>query len=196
MKRKTRTRVSPTPRKGKAEHNNLTTRVNLEYRDITELKNYDLTVLVGCIFSRQSGKRKFRVQDSGCFVWLGSKDKEGYGQVSVDSKTTRVHRLVYSRCVGPIPDGYVVRHTCDNPSCINPAHLLAGTQEENIADKVSRGRQARYNNHPNVKLSCRAVSQIKKELATGHRNQSLLGRKYGVSQSTIWCISKGISWRT
>lgn len=173
----------------------LRTRIQLEYRDISELKNYDITVLVGDIFKRDSGKRVFHKDASGCFIWDGWKDSEGYGNISVEGVTTRVHRLVYERCVGVLSTGEVVRHSCDNPSCIHPLHLLKGKQADNIADKVRRGRQARHADHPMAKLSYRAVACIKQALATGYRNQSALARKYKVSQSTIWCIAHGRIWR-
>lgn len=171
------------------------TRIQLEYRDISELKNYDLCDLTGPIFRRNSGKRKFTKERSGCFIWRGFCDSEGYGQVSYLGRTVRVARLVFSVCVGDIPYGSVVRHACDNPSCINPEHLLIGSQRENIKDKVERGRQARRERHPMCKLTEEKVAEIKVALSEGTRNQSRLGRKYGVSQSTIWCIANGKSWR-
>ena len=189
MQKRTRTRKAASADKIRA-------RIQLEYRDISELKNYDLTVLVGNIFKRDSGKRVFHKNESGCFVWDGWKDKEGYGNVSVEGKTTRVHRLVYARCVGELHAEEVVRHSCDNPSCINPLHLLKGTQVDNIEDKVRRNRQARHSTHPGAVLTCREVANIKKELAEGYRNQSALARKHKVSQSTIWCIANGITWRS
>ena len=82
-------------------------------------------------------------EESGCIRFTGHLDGEGYGRIMVARVKYRAHRLSYSLKNGPIPDGYVVRHKCDNPSCINPEHLEVGTQADNIADKVSRGRQAR-----------------------------------------------------
>lgn len=82
-------------------------------------------------------------EESGCIRFTGHLDGEGYGRIMVARVKYMAHRLSYSLNNGPIPDGYVVRHKCDNPSCINPEHLEVGTQADNIADKVSIGRQAR-----------------------------------------------------
>ena len=76
-------------------------------------------------------------------VWTAYKDKDGYGLASVDNKTVRTHRVSYEMNHGPIPEGMYVLHKCDNPSCINPEHLFAGTQRDNVLDMRSKGRQAK-----------------------------------------------------
>lgn len=72
---------------------------------------------------------------SGCIRFTGSIDESGYGRVMINMVKYGAHRLAYELANGPIPDGYVVRHKCDNPSCINPSHLEVGTQADNIKDK-------------------------------------------------------------
>jgi len=88
-----------------------------------------------------------RVDRSGaCWEWTASTTPDGYGQVHLgrtsDGKQVKdyAHRVSYRLSVGPIPDGAVVRHTCDNPPCCNPAHLLIGTQADNIADAQRQGK--------------------------------------------------------
>lgn len=82
----------------------------------------------------------------GCIEYQGNRGRFGYGQARVGSRidgtrrTVRVHRLVWEHHYGPIPEGLVVRHKCDNPPCCNIEHLEIGTQQENIQDKVERGR--------------------------------------------------------
>lgn len=81
-----------------------------------------------------------------CWPWLASHDADGYGRFQEPTPTgqrhIRAHRWTYERWVGPIPDGSVVMHTCDNPPCVNPAHLRLGTPRDNNADKVAKGRHA------------------------------------------------------
>lgn len=86
-----------------------------------------------------------RVQKGpGCWLWTGSCIAAGYGQIEVREngrrKSLRVHRVVWELLRGPIPEGLVLCHTCDNPPCCNPDHLFVGTHRDNILDMVSKGR--------------------------------------------------------
>jgi hypothetical protein len=74
-----------------------------------------------------------------CWEWTGSLAK-GYGQMKVDGEVLRTHRIAYEIENGPLEDGEHVLHSCDNPLCANPAHLRAGTHDENMDDKRIRGR--------------------------------------------------------
>lgn len=75
-----------------------------------------------------------------CWLWLGHKSSKGYGGVQVDGLSKKAHRVAYELVNGPIPEGLYACHTCDNPSCVNPAHIFLGTQHENMADMVAKGR--------------------------------------------------------
>lgn len=84
-----------------------------------------------------------KVDTSGpCWIWTGRCDPDGYGVIKLSrTKTTvRAHRYAFELFNGPIDFDVVVCHTCDRPSCVNPAHLYAGTHKTNAADKVARGR--------------------------------------------------------
>ncbi|WP_419146536.1 HNH endonuclease signature motif containing protein [Pseudomonas nitroreducens] len=83
-----------------------------------------------------------RKADDDCWEWTGSKDGHGYGTLSAGGgrPPQKAHRIAFEMAHGPIPAGLVVRHKCDNPGCVNPNHLEVGTQKDNSADMVARGR--------------------------------------------------------
>ena len=77
---------------------------------------------------------------SGCFLWVGHYNKQGYGYFKVNGRNVRAHRFAYERTHGPIPEGKDVLHSCDTPFCVCPQHLRAGTDLENMQDRDRRGR--------------------------------------------------------
>ena len=79
--------------------------------------------------------------DDPCWLWQGSKYKDGYGVMgTVDGTLERTHRVAYKIFVDSIPEGMCVLHACDVPSCCNPSHLFIGTQKDNMIDMVTKGR--------------------------------------------------------
>lgn len=123
------------------------------------------------------------------WYWLGTTDAYGYGMYG----RVRAHRLSYEKHVGSIPAGMVVRHGCDQPPCVRPECLVAGTPAQNSADMKARGRQARGETHSQVKLTEAAVRRIRKMLAYGFK-QSFIAGSVGISQTTICDIKRGKSW--
>jgi hypothetical protein len=98
------------------------------------------------------------------------------------------HRYSYEIHHCPIPEGLIVRHTCDNPGCVNPAHLLLGTQLDNIRDRVARGRTR--TNHVR-KLDASQIAEVRRLAAEGVF-QRTIADQYGVSQRTVCKIVNGI----
>lgn len=131
-----------------------------------------------------------------CWLWLGWTQR-GYGMFrpensrSTSRRKVLAHRLSYEHFNGPIPDGMVVRHTCDTPACVNPEHLVVGTHAENHADMVVKGRHPRGAGHGMAKLTEADVFAIR---ASGGVTQEALGRQYGVTQASISCIQLRKSW--
>lgn len=121
------------------------------------------------------------VTQTGCWEYNGGKS-DGYGRVWDGEKVVRAHRASYEAHTGPIAEGMSVLHTCDNPPCINPAHLFLGTIAANNADMRAKGRNRTGEQHPQARLSDEQVASIR--AATG-TSQHALARAYGVSQSTI-----------
>lgn len=139
---------------------------------------------------------------SECWEWQGS-TRRGYGRLIVGSRSdgTRrsesAHRLSYLISIGSIPDGMEVCHKCDNPLCINPAHLFVGTKKENAADRDRKGRNIVFTGEeqPRAKLTKKAVQDARWERAFRGTSFQKLANKYGVTKKTMQNAVKGITWR-
>jgi len=80
-----------------------------------------------------------------CWIWNGSKTKQGYGNLQINGKTIYAHRLMAQLTKEDFDEKKVVRHKCDNPACINPSHLCLGTQKDNMQDwKNKKKKKAQY----------------------------------------------------
>jgi hypothetical protein len=133
-------------------------------------------------------------QSSGCWYFTGFLDEGGYGSFSAGNKTWRAHRYSFTVFKVDIPDGMGVHHTCDNPQCVNPDHLWVGTQAENNADKVAKGRHNGWNRktpHPSQKLSKDQVRTIR-ECST---SAGILAKEFGVSRTIICNARRGDSYQ-
>jgi hypothetical protein len=104
------------------------------------------------------------------------------------------HRASYELHIGSIAEGLVIRHTCDNPPCVNPDHLVAGTPEQNTQDMLDRNRQAKGMSVPTCKLAPEQVVEIRAALGAG-RTQKEVASIYGVSPATISGIHLGRTWK-
>ena len=80
-----------------------------------------------------------------CWYWTAYRDDKGYGTFGLNGKLQKAHRVAYELTYGAIPDGAHILHSCDNPPCVNPAHLRAGTRSDNMRDKVARGHDYNTN---------------------------------------------------
>ena len=129
---------------------------------------------------------------SPCWPWKAKTDPDGYGIYRVDGQDYRAHRVAHFLTTGGDPD--VVMHACDNPACCNPAHLKGGTQAENIADMVKKGRQAKGSRNGRSKLDESKVRQIKRRLRQDGAVQAQIARDFGVSSSVIRDIKRGKTW--
>ncbi|WP_186445743.1 HNH endonuclease signature motif containing protein [Paenibacillus cremeus] len=144
-------------------------------------------------------KRKpieFIIDDNGCFVctshYASSEESGGHIRYWFDKKVSVMHKFIYNELFGEVPEGLVVRHTCDNPKCINPEHLILGTQGDNVRDKVERNRQAKGEKVHTSKLTEEHVLEILKDKSSTNAD---LGRKYGVIADAISKIRLGITWK-
>lgn len=136
---------------------------------------------------------KVRKSD-GCWEWLAAKNGNGRGAVSFRGKMDLAYHVAWILTHGEIPDDLYVLHRCDNPGCVNPDHLFLGTQADNIADKVAKGRQARGADYSNARLTQAQAEEIRTRYQAGGISTYQLAREYGVSQQTTHRIVAGRSY--
>lgn len=133
-----------------------------------------------------------------CWLWRGTRNADGYGML-FNSKTAgprvlSAHRISWRLHHGEIPAGLHVLHRCDNPPCVNPAHLWLGTQADNNRDRDQKGRCGAKGGHAapqggeangNCKLSDEAVARIRARYAAGDASQQQIAAEFGVGQSQV-----------
>jgi hypothetical protein len=134
--------------------------------------------------------------ESGCWEWTAGKGK-GYGRFQIGDKACEAHRVSYELHHGPIATGFFVCHSCDNRGCVNPDHLFLGTNAENTADKVAKGRQARGHSiwrrrtvRGGAKLSEADIIAIRASTET----QRACAKRFGISNQQISRIKAGKRW--
>lgn len=134
-----------------------------------------------------------RDPQSGCLLWTMATDADGYGVFSVGNKSFRAHRWIFREKYGYLPE--VVRHGCDTPACVDWERcLIGGTTADNVADRVSRNRQARGDSIGTSKLTAAEVQDIRTEYPKGILSLGLLADVYGVSVSQVHRIVRQESW--
>lgn len=129
----------------------------------------------------------------GCWEWKASKVYNGYGRMWFDNKKQRAHRISYQLLIGPIPDGMLVCHKCDNPGCVNPDHLFLGTSADNTRDMDKKGRRVSIYGGGNHKLTWEQVCEIRSKRKEGRTSISL-SIEYGISYRHIRDIIHGKYW--
>jgi hypothetical protein len=132
---------------------------------------------------------------SGCWLWTGSYFRNKYGRFRVNGKSCLTHRLAFELINGYDPGSYCVLHHCDNPRCVNPAHLFTGTQKDNLIDMDKKGRRKnpdiRGSKNPNAKLTLKNVKYIKRST----KSNSELGKELGITPTQVGYIRRGKSWK-
>lgn len=130
-----------------------------------------------------------------CILWQGARDKDGHGTLNVQGKKMQAHRHIYMQNNEEDITNKVIRHMCDNPPCVNPNHLKAGTHQDNSNDMVARGRQRKAKGELNTaaKLTRDNVYEIRSLLVEGAAVNAI-AKKYGVGTTTIYAIKTGQNW--
>ena len=132
----------------------------------------------------------------GCWEWLGSKDRKGYGRIkeTLRNGNLKAHRVSYELHLGPIPTGLWVLHTCDNPSCVCPDHLFLGTNDDNVKDQLAKGRSRKGERNANAHLTPADIKEIHQARARGESCRSIAER-LSISRSNVYMILEGHSWK-
>jgi flavin-binding protein dodecin len=147
-----------------------------------------------------------------CWNWIAGRIPDGYGQFRLNNPRRQVgaHRFSYELHYGPIPEGLLVLHSCDNPSCVNPNHLSAGTTRDNSRDAIERGRNypgfreefrkypekiRRAEQHPMRKLDWQKVREIRALISEGKLSRRQIAARYGVAPDTVHKIAVRRTWR-
>lgn len=137
-------------------------------------------------------KNRIKVLENGCWEWQLSKFA-GYGRTIRNGKTWPAHAYSYTVFVSSIPDGKQINHKCHNRSCVNPEHLYAGTQKENVQDMNEAGRrnQAFGSRGGNSKLT----EELVKQIFVHNGSVKNIAKQFKVSISLIYQIKKKLIWR-
>lgn len=132
-----------------------------------------------------------------CWIWKASIVDSGYGHFYLDGKQIRAHRMAWILTKGQIPKNKFVCHHCDIPACVRPAHLFIGTAKDNTQDMINKNRKkfgdTKGEKSCKAKLKNKDVLKIRRRLLNKDTHRAI-AKDFGVAKSTIWAISKRISW--
>ena len=137
----------------------------------------------------------------GCWNWTAGDNGEGYGTIRAKNDSGKrimalAHRLSWEFHHGVIPEGLLVLHHCDNPSCVRPDHLFLGTKKDNAVDRDSKGRRIalRGARHGLSKLNDEAIKVIRHLYSDGVKTRAKLAKSYMVSWGTVDAVVNNKTW--
>jgi hypothetical protein len=173
------------------------------------MAGFNKVILDASLSDRFWGKVDRSGGADACWGWIGAKHGGGYGLIRC-GKLCRAHRVSWEMEYGPVPEGLHVLHRCDNPPCVNPAHLFLGTHQDNMDDRTAKDRNPRGDQHPykadpsraargerigRSKMTRELVSWARKTFQAGGVSISALARTVGISHQGMRSIIIGKTWR-
>lgn len=148
---------------------------------------------------------KVEIGEAGdCWEWTAYKTKKGYGRFQLSGSPERAHRVAWALTFGPVPDGLFVCHHCDNPGCVNPAHLFIGTNSDNQLDSVCKGRHKGWRgmrtsmegtNNGQAKLIESDVLEIRRLAIETSLNNCEISKRFPVGEQQIGRIINRKRWK-
>lgn len=147
---------------------------------------------------RQSPEDRFwgKVEKRGpddCWLWMANVGTHGYGQLTIErGRVVTAHRFSFELHNGPIRRGALIRHTCDNKRCVNPAHLLTGSHVDNWHDFRARGHGNRAENNGMRKITSAQVRSIRSD----PRQARAIAAEHGICRDYVYKIKHGLVWRS
>jgi hypothetical protein len=137
-----------------------------------------------------------------CWPWISkSKTHFGYGSFGVHlpgqeaGRLVNSHRCAYILSYGAIPSGMIIRHSCDNPACCNPRHLVVGTFGDNMRDMRARGRGGDRRVFGVINGRSKLTVEQVREIRQAEGKQRDIAKRYGISPAQVWRIKTGTHWR-
>jgi hypothetical protein len=139
---------------------------------------------------------------TGCWIWTAATKEHGYGVIGRSTRkkgTIKAHRLSFLMHKGKIPRGKIVMHECNNPSCVNPDHLKAGTRKENAQYMVECNRHKIPDNRGEKAKWSKLTEDAAREIIAAYETKTkgtgtALAKKFNVSRSAIYEIWAGKNW--
>jgi hypothetical protein len=129
---------------------------------------------------------------SGCWLWTGKvvTERQPYGVAGGGTRRERAHRRAWRLYRGEIPEGIHVLHRCDNPACVNPAHLFLGTNADNVADKIAKGRGWTPKEGRKPTIPDATVAMLRARVAAGERI-AVVARELGIGRQYAYDVVAG-----
>lgn len=147
------------------------------------------------MFHSYVNKEQGQGPNGDCWEWTRVKNEKNYGKFTGrDNRSYRTHRLAFYLSTG-IWSKLLIRHSCDNPPCCNPVHLIEGSPRNNTDDAMQRGRIVRGNRHCCAKLTEDIVRIIRSRCASGTHTHHELAKEYGVARSIITRAVLRYTWK-